>query len=145
MPYILPHARARLDSGDSPTTSGELNYAISAAIVKELVMHLGWKGELSYGKMNFIVGALEELKASLYHPEINTNRFINKIHHLCVEYLNNTTEENIVTNTIGALENAKDEFRRRIQHPYEDKKMRKNGDIYTELLSGIATLPMGDD
>ena len=31
---------------------------------------------------------------------------------------------------VGALDNCKDEFRRRIQHPYEDKKLRENGDVY---------------
>ncbi len=30
---------------------------------------------------------------------------------------------------VGALDNAKDEFRRRIQHPYEDKKIELNGDV----------------
>lgn len=31
---------------------------------------------------------------------------------------------------VGALDNAKDEFRRRIQHPYEDRKIAENGDVY---------------
>ncbi len=31
---------------------------------------------------------------------------------------------------VGALDNCKDEFRRRIQHPYEDKKIEQNGDVY---------------
>jgi hypothetical protein len=31
---------------------------------------------------------------------------------------------------VGALDNAKDEFRRRIQHPYEDEKIQINGDVY---------------
>lgn len=31
---------------------------------------------------------------------------------------------------VGALDNAKDEFRRRIQHPYEDNKIQENGDVY---------------
>lgn len=35
---------------------------------------------------------------------------------------------------VGALDNAKDEFRRRIQHPYEDYKIKSNGDVYTEIL-----------
>lgn len=32
---------------------------------------------------------------------------------------------------VGALDNAKDEFRRRVQHPYEDTKIVENGDIYS--------------
>ena len=31
---------------------------------------------------------------------------------------------------VGALDNCKDEFRRRVQHPYEDEKIKENGDIY---------------
>ena len=31
---------------------------------------------------------------------------------------------------VGALENAKDEFQRRVQHPYEDLKIKENGDCY---------------
>lgn len=31
---------------------------------------------------------------------------------------------------VGALDNAKDEFRRRVLHPYEDGKIEDNGDVY---------------
>lgn len=31
---------------------------------------------------------------------------------------------------VGALDNAKDEFKRRIQDPYEDTKIAENGDVY---------------
>ena len=31
---------------------------------------------------------------------------------------------------VGALDNAKNEFQTRIQRPYEDQKMRENGDVY---------------
>ena len=31
---------------------------------------------------------------------------------------------------VGALDNCKDEFRRRVQHPYEDRKIEENGDVY---------------
>ena len=33
-------------------------------------------------------------------------------------------------NIVGALDNCKDEFRRRVQHPYEDKAIERNGDVY---------------
>lgn len=33
---------------------------------------------------------------------------------------------------VGALDNAKDEFKRRVQNPYEDRKIRENGDVYPE-------------
>ncbi|KKL53780.1 hypothetical protein LCGC14_2271990 [marine sediment metagenome] len=33
---------------------------------------------------------------------------------------------------VGALDNCKDEFRRLVQHPYEDKKIKENGNAYPE-------------
>jgi hypothetical protein len=37
---------------------------------------------------------------------------------------------------VGALDNAKDEFRRLVQHPYEDRKIVENGNAYPkEVLS----------
>ncbi len=36
----------------------------------------------------------------------------------------------IINDIIGALEQAKDEFRRRVVHPYEDQKKNENGDVY---------------
>lgn len=35
-----------------------------------------------------------------------------------------------INDIIGALECAKQEFYRRIVSPYEDKKMKENGDVY---------------
>ena len=35
-----------------------------------------------------------------------------------------------MNDVVGALENAKNEFQRRIVHPYEDSKIAKNGDVY---------------
>jgi hypothetical protein len=34
-------------------------------------------------------------------------------------------------NIVGALEQTKDEFQRRVVHPYEDNKILTNGDVYT--------------
>ena len=31
---------------------------------------------------------------------------------------------------VGALDNCKDEFKRRVLNPYEDKKITENGDVY---------------
>ena len=38
----------------------------------------------------------------------------------------------ICNDIVGALDNCKDEFRRRVQHPYEDEKIKINGDVYPE-------------
>ncbi len=37
---------------------------------------------------------------------------------------------------VGALDNCKDEFKRRVQHPYEDGKIKANGDVYPESVTG---------
>lgn len=34
---------------------------------------------------------------------------------------------------VGALDNCKDEFKRRIQDPYEDIKILENGDVYPRV------------
>lgn len=37
---------------------------------------------------------------------------------------------------VGALDGAKAEFQRRVVAPYEDKKIRENGDVYPPSLLG---------
>ncbi len=46
-----------------------------------------------------------------------------KRHGLCYDTCNDI---------VGALDNCKDEFRRLVQHPYEDKKIKENGSVYKE-------------
>jgi hypothetical protein len=38
----------------------------------------------------------------------------------------------IINDIIGALESAKAEFQRRIVAPYEDQKLKENGDVYPD-------------
>ncbi len=48
-----------------------------------------------------------------------------------LEYLHdNGLSYDTCNDIVGALDNCKDEFRRRVQHPYEDKKIKENGDVY---------------
>lgn len=50
---------------------------------------------------------------------------------ILLDYLENKGLSYSTCNDIvGALDNAKDEFRRRVQHPYEDMKIKENGDVY---------------
>ena len=48
----------------------------------------------------------------------------------------------VLNATIGAVERALDEFKRRILDPYEQQKIRDNGDVYQEFIreSNINTL-----
>jgi hypothetical protein len=39
-----------------------------------------------------------------------------------------------INDVMGALEGAKAEFYRRVAAPYEDKKIKENGDVYPEKL-----------
>jgi hypothetical protein len=49
---------------------------------------------------------------------------------LVLRYLKETGLKYQTCNDIvGALDNAKDEFKRRIQDPYEDRKIQENGDL----------------
>ena len=36
----------------------------------------------------------------------------------------------VLNEIVGVLEQVKDEFQRRVVHPYEDKKRMENGDVY---------------
>lgn len=55
---------------------------------------------------------------------------------LTAEILEYLVEHNLSYQTcndiVGALENCKQEFIRRVQNPYEDKKIKENGDCYPE-------------
>ena len=41
-----------------------------------------------------------------------------------------------LNDVVGALDGAKAEFQRRVVAPYEDKKIRENGDVYPPSLLG---------
>jgi len=50
---------------------------------------------------------------------------------ICIEYLNTKGKNyQAVNDIVGALEGAKLEFYRRIAAPYEDMKIKQNGDVY---------------
>jgi hypothetical protein len=53
------------------------------------------------------------------------------ITNVCIEYMNTKGKNyQTVNDIVGALENAKLEFYRRIAAPYEDLKIQQNGDVY---------------
>ena len=56
--------------------------------------------------------------------------------------VNNPLSFTSLNSVIGAVERALDEFKRRILDPYEQQKIRDNGDIYQEFIrnSNINTL-----
>ncbi len=61
MPYVKQNDRKRLDAGGSPKTPGELNYKITRLVDEYLTAE-----ELSYARLNEVVGVLECAKLELY-------------------------------------------------------------------------------
>lgn len=61
MPYIKKEARAQLDGNGTPLNAGELNYVITATLIK-FVEDTG----LCYQTINDVVGALEGAKMEFY-------------------------------------------------------------------------------
>lgn len=49
---------------------------------------------------------------------------------VCLDYLSRNYSYSDLNTVIGALECAKQEFYRRAVVPYEEKKIKENGDIY---------------
>lgn len=50
---------------------------------------------------------------------------------ICAEYVKaKGLSYQTINDIVGALENAKQEFYRRVAVPYEDKKIQENGDVY---------------
>ncbi len=52
------------------------------------------------------------------------------------KYIENNKKFNYqcINDIVGALEGAKLEFVRRVVNPYEDKKIKENGDVYNKEL-----------
>jgi len=54
------------------------------------------------------------------------------ISRICDRYLaSRGLSYQVINDVVGALECAKQEFYRRVAAPYEDRKIRENGDVYT--------------
>jgi hypothetical protein len=50
---------------------------------------------------------------------------------LCIEYMDTKGKNyQTINDIVGALEGAKMEFYRRVAAPYEDLKIKENGDVY---------------
>lgn len=55
-----------------------------------------------------------------------------------VDYLlSNGLSYETLAEITAALDDCKDEFKRRVQVPYEKRKIRENGDVYPEEFLGV--------
>ena len=62
MPYINPERRRQINVGGKPVTTGELNYAITRAIIQFVEGQMIVHGGLRYITINDVRGAVEGAK-----------------------------------------------------------------------------------
>jgi len=74
----------------------------------------------------------EELDSFLIAaPAVTSGELNYKITQILLDYLRvNGTRYQVFNDITGALDNAKQEFYRRVVVPYEDEKIKLNGDVY---------------
>lgn len=81
--------------------------------------------------MPYIQGYDREQMERLKLSASNAGELNYKITLLLIEYLEeNGKNYQKMNDVMGALEGAKLEFYRRIAAPYEDQKIKENGDVY---------------
>jgi hypothetical protein len=111
-------AAFELGNSDGSFWAGDLNYSLTRVIQlvpKILVKHGAWQKEFRYWVYAATCGALE--RASL-----STDRFSGDI------------DDWIKTVIVGVLIDIKDEYKRRVNAPYEEKQIAMNGDCYDVTL-----------
>ena len=59
---------------------------------------------------------------------------------LILKYLGEDFNYQKINDIVGALEGAKSEFTRRVVGPYEDKKIKENGDVYPVIEKDVNDL-----
>ena len=76
-------------------------------------------------------GRRERLDQSHPYGAVNTGELNYMLTDLCREYLAaHGLTYRVLNDILGALEGAKLEFYRRVVVPYEDSKIKENGDVY---------------
>ena len=68
-PYIPQDRREEIDGGSTPQNAGELNYKITATILKYLY-EINCASPNTYGDYNEVLGVLEACKFELYRKRI---------------------------------------------------------------------------
>lgn len=75
----------------------------------------------------------DEIGQSGHHPKMEVAGELNyELTLKCIKYLNHHgLSYKTINDIVGALEGAKLEFYRRVAAPYEDTKIKENGDVYS--------------
>lgn len=85
--------------------------------------------------MPYIKDCREGLRPLSSRPALNEGELNFQITSLLVDYLQaHGLSYERIGDIKGALDNAADEFYRRIAAPYEDAKIAENGDVYPKWL-----------
>ncbi len=113
-------ARIAFETGNSDGSfwAGDLNYSLTRVIQlvpKNLVKSGVWQKEFRYWIYAATCGGLER-------AALSTDRFSGDI------------DEWIKTIIVGVLVDIKDEYKRRVNAPYEEKQIAMNGDCYDVVL-----------
>jgi hypothetical protein len=107
-----------IGSSDGSFWAGDLNYSLTRIIQlvpKNLVRSGAWQKEFRYWIYAATCGGLER-------AALSSDRFSGDI------------DEWIKTIIVGVLIDIKDEYKRRVNAPYEEKQIAMNGDCYDVIL-----------
>ena len=76
--------------------------------------------------------------SGIYFNQTNSGELNLVLTKTCIDYfMRNGMRYAQINDIVGALTAAKDEFTRRVVHPYEDMKAKQNGDVYAEVLTAL--------
>lgn len=134
MPYIPKADRPRV-AAEGALNAGELNYELTL-VIRAHIRDTRGVGNTNYATINEVIAALDWAKGAFRCPAWGS-KFRCNIHRICANYVarNARYEGHIRINdpegdALGALECCKLEFYRRVAAPYEDSKIKSNGDCY---------------
>jgi hypothetical protein len=137
LPYIPKHSRPVVAQGGA-TNPGELNFELTLAIRA----YLREAGELKYAQINEVVESLEWTKSTIRCQITGTPTHLrDTLFRITERYIERRSpklfEEGYKAGAwkaereaVGAIECCKLEFYRRVAAPYEDRKIKTNGDVY---------------
>lgn len=139
MPYIKKKDRVSVIT-DGPTNAGELNYTLTNAYI----LHLAGS-TFNYSTLNNIIGALDNalsifLDDGMFDPgrdsslTLTFSRIITGyVERQCAGYEPDVRDDVIGTvrdDVVGSVRCCQLELYRRIISPYEETKIRENGDVF---------------
>lgn len=148
MPYIPQKDRVEILEGRVPRNKGELNFALFIIMMN----YIKYNGE-SYTNISDTIGAVNDAKDLFRNHRIvhtrakeleekqvfpsNRDELVFVLEKYILNFMSKTKirfypERNAIVD--DAALDAAAEMRRRVLNPYEDKKIKENGDIFEEGL-----------